>query len=172
MQGDIPGQPDGQDIYGASRCHEWAWAYNRGPKLGPVNIKTALNADNYAWYLTNRWFDKHFQWNEYFGGNLFGDSRDGSWIHTRDIDGREEEQDDGTNPIDPVDLSTYPKGPVIDDSEFDDSGAINVGPVPNCHETGDDPDNDVICDYVGELYTDYLADVDDTSLSDGNCVLS
>ena len=42
MTGNIPGQRDGQFIYGASRCYEWAWKDQRdGP--GPVNIATARN---------------------------------------------------------------------------------------------------------------------------------
>lgn len=48
LKGNIPGQKDQQDIYGPTLCHEWAWAYDRGPVPGGVNIKTALNADNYA----------------------------------------------------------------------------------------------------------------------------
>ena len=77
IKGNIPGQRDGQDIYGAWRCHEFAWAYNRGPRPGGVNIMTALNADNYVWFLTNRWFDKHWKWNDYAGETWFGDPRDG-----------------------------------------------------------------------------------------------
>lgn len=174
MIGNIPGQPDQQQIYGASRCHEWAWAYNRGGSLGPVNIQTALNADNYAWFLTNRWFDKHWKWNEYVGGNLYGDPRDGEWIHNRQVSSQQgkEDQDDGTNPIDTDDLSEYPKEAVVKNTEYSATGTVDVGPVPNCHSTGDDPDNDVYCDYVGELYEDYLDDVDETFLSEGNCTLS
>lgn len=173
MNGNIPGQRDNQPIYGASRCHEWAWAYNRGP-LGPVNIQTALNADNYVWFLTNRWFDKHWKWNEYVGGNLYGDSRDGSWIHTRQIHGRqdEEDQDDGTNPIDKDDLSEYPEEAIVENTEYPGAGTVDVGAVPNCRTEGDDKENDVYCDYVGELYDDYLDNVDESFLSEGNCTLS
>ena len=70
--GIVSGQSGRPRIYGAKLCHEWAWAYNKSPKRGPINVETALNADNYAWFLTHRWFYKHWKWNDYVGGSWFG----------------------------------------------------------------------------------------------------
>ena len=168
LTGNIPGQRDGQGISSASRCHEWAWKDNRGP-LGPVNIKPALNADNYAWFFTNRWFDKQWKWNEYVGGSWFGHPADGNWIQKK-RDGQD--QDDGTNPIDDNILSDYPQSTTIEDGEYGEPESIDFGPAINRHTNGDDPDNDVVCDYVGELYSDYVDDIDEPFLSSGNCTLS
>ena len=81
-------------------------------------------------------------------------------------------QDYGTNPIFPDDPDHIPQEHNIDDSDYDNLDPIDVGPVPNCRQTGDDPDNDVYCDYVGEPYEDYLKDVKEDFRSEGGCRLT
>jgi hypothetical protein len=49
--GNIPGRPYGLQVYGASNCHEWAWANKRGGPPWAVNSKTAFKADSYALVL-------------------------------------------------------------------------------------------------------------------------
>ncbi|KAI4219743.1 MAG: hypothetical protein L6R36_008108 [Xanthoria steineri] len=116
MTGNIPGQRDGQFIYGASRCYD------------------------YAWYLTNRWFDRVWKWNEYVGVGWFG---------KRDV------QDDGTQAITPDDLTSYPfnadEGKVLDGNQvpqFADS--------KNCQRTDTVLGTSYECAYVGEIYSDYV----------------
>jgi hypothetical protein len=48
-------------VNGANLCEDFAWKYGRSrPKK--INQETAWNADNYAWYLVSRWFNKRLGW--------------------------------------------------------------------------------------------------------------
>jgi hypothetical protein len=54
-------------VYGAEKCHEYAWKNAKthdGKMLRPraINMDVELNADSYAWYLTNRWFQNEKNW--------------------------------------------------------------------------------------------------------------
>lgn len=60
---------NGNDVYGAEKCHEYAWKNAKihdGKKLSPraINMDVELNADSYAWYLTNRWFQGEKNWDD------------------------------------------------------------------------------------------------------------
>ena len=44
-------------VYGAEQCFDYAWKYE-----GSVNFDVAANADSYAWYFTNRYFAKKWNW--------------------------------------------------------------------------------------------------------------
>ena len=56
----LPGYPTSfGGIYGAQLSHAFAWYY------APVNnVKTTLNADNYAWYFSNNWLANQWGWND------------------------------------------------------------------------------------------------------------
>lgn len=67
--GDEPPPNDGDavHIYGAQYTHRFAWKWYDIPlKSGfhSVNYNTSLNADNYAWYYTNRYFQKRWNWDD------------------------------------------------------------------------------------------------------------
>ena len=46
------------DVYGASRCDEFAHIYGKGK----VNTKATVNADNYAWWATGMYWAKKYGW--------------------------------------------------------------------------------------------------------------
>ncbi|KAI9891958.1 MAG: hypothetical protein M1814_002152 [Vezdaea aestivalis] len=149
MQGNIPGQPDGQYIYGATLCHEYAWRDTRSAPVS-VNTLTAYNADNHAWFLINFWFQYKWNWSWDDGKNL----------RKRELDPAANELDRRAD--DPKDMILY---------DPDDKGTENQGdpgPLPNCgKEDGVD-----YCSYVGEDYDDYLVDRTKPFTSKGGCELS
>ena len=117
--GNIPGRPDALKMYGASNCHEWAWAYGRDDPPYIVNIKTAFNADSYAWFFTSYWF--YFRWNSDSDGKETingGDLSDWAFDDTNGL----------ANAPDAVDITT----PVNCYQTNQDIGAVD------CHYIGED----------------------------------
>jgi len=47
-------------VNGANLCEDLAWKYGRS-KPKKINQETAWNADNYAWYLVSRWFNRRMK---------------------------------------------------------------------------------------------------------------
>ncbi|PYI32566.1 hypothetical protein BP00DRAFT_456122 [Aspergillus indologenus CBS 114.80] len=57
----LPSWPTEVDVYGASRCSEYAWLYADKQK---ANFMVKENADNYAWFYTNNWFNDEWKWHD------------------------------------------------------------------------------------------------------------
>ncbi|KAK5046799.1 hypothetical protein LTR84_007153 [Exophiala bonariae] len=60
----------GGPVNGAANSHDFAWVNAfRSDQITPaekpaINLRVETNADNYAWYLTNRWFEKLIEWRD------------------------------------------------------------------------------------------------------------
>ena len=61
-----------QSVYGASLCAYYARQKLFDKTKPGVNMRTRFNADNYAWYFTNAFFAKRFDWSQ----------DDGTWTIT------------------------------------------------------------------------------------------
>ncbi|KAL9623568.1 MAG: hypothetical protein Q9160_002249 [Pyrenula sp. 1 TL-2023] len=151
VKGNIPGQPDGQTIYGDSLCHEYAWL-NMGGRIpgGGVNIYTAWNADNYAWFFNYNWYWYQWQWKD-----------DGSHSFKRSL----AERDD-----DPITFDSS-EGDV---SEKDLDMSQDTVPI-NVHVEGKDQNGLAMAtfDYVGEDYGDFINDSKQAfTAPNSDCILS
>jgi hypothetical protein len=155
VKGNIPGQPDGQTIYGASLCFEYAW---RNMPTS-VNWATSRNADNYAWFFTNYWYMYKTNW---------GWNDDGSQLNTKKrglLDARQDDAGDDAPVLDGDDLDDMSVSEV-DLQQKDSQGMVN------CQSDGDDNLDDAVCDYVGEEWGDYVKDRTQDFDSNGGCNLS
>ncbi len=148
-------------VYGASRCKEWAWLNvpagdepSSYDTKASINREVVMNADNYAWYATSAYFS--YNWGKSSGAKakrqLFDDST---------------QPDYATFTVDPESGNDINNGATYDD-EIDAGDAdviVGAGENPNltwpqnCHPPNDtNPDGELLCDYIGEQYTDLKAD--------------
>ncbi|KAF3480698.1 uncharacterized protein GIQ15_06045 [Arthroderma uncinatum] len=138
-----------QRIYGDSLCHKFAWINLDtigGPDTGGVNFKTAMNADNYAWFFIYNWF--HHKWN--------WDSN-GAFTRRKRLVERDEEPEPYND---------------LSDTVMDTDIDINKFIIPvNCHVSGNDYRN-ARCDYVAGDYDDFVKELHEPFYTRKGCVLS
>lgn len=144
----IPGTDGMVKMYGAQRCHEFAWKYADQKQGNGVNPEVSWNADNYAWYYSNEFFAKRWGWVD-----------DGRTLNMKtlgeEMDVPPLEFDDPSNPegLLPADLTPAPQ--------------------PNCIFLSDvEPWNNWYCAYMGTDLQTWIAERNDPFMSEGGCILS
>ena len=128
-------------------------------------------AVNYAWALTNNWFNRVYNWNEIVTSGLPPPT--GGWHPGRKRDDSSGFYPEQIDNLDPPNPEAETPDDTMNANSIPDSSFIAA---PNCHNTssqdvgdGDDP---TVCDYVGGDYSDYVASLTNTFKSSGGCDLS
>ncbi|RMZ39259.1 hypothetical protein CA14_003228 [Aspergillus flavus] len=127
--------------FGAQWASVLAWY---GPSLPRINVK--YNADNYAWFWTNNWFNEKWDWKD----NGF-DPKYAPENTTNALGGPENISGPGLGIMNPEKNQTTEQ--------------------KNCHAAANDP-REVFCDYLGEPYSDWLKDREKPFTSEGGCELT
>ncbi|KAB8259540.1 hypothetical protein BDV32DRAFT_150422 [Aspergillus pseudonomiae] len=128
-----------RNVYGAEWSTVLAWYRGSLPSVG-----VKYNADNYAWFWTNNWFNEKWDW-----------------------------KDNGLDPRWGPDNSNAPGGPQYvsePGSGFLMPNETQPNEQKNCH-AGNDP-REVFCDYLGEPYSKWLKDRGKPFTSEGGCELT
>ncbi|KOC08138.1 hypothetical protein AFLA70_348g001291 [Aspergillus flavus AF70] len=128
-------------VFGAQWASVLAWY---GPSLPRINVK--YNADNYAWFWTNNWFNEKWDWKD----NGF-DPKYAPENTTNALGGPENISGPGLGIMNPEKNQTTEQ--------------------KNCHAAANDP-REVLCDYLGEPYSDWLKDREKPFTSEGGCELT
>ncbi|KAE8333981.1 hypothetical protein BDV39DRAFT_188295 [Aspergillus sergii] len=128
-------------VFGAQWASVLAWY---GPSLPRVGVK--YNADNYAWFWTNNWFNEKWDWKD------TGFDPKYSPENTTDALGG------------PENISGPGLGVQIPDKD-------QTAEQKNCHAAANDP-REVFCDYLGEPYSEWLKDREKPFTSEGGCELT
>ncbi|KAE8419594.1 hypothetical protein BDV36DRAFT_282223 [Aspergillus pseudocaelatus] len=126
-------------VEGAEWSNILAWY---GQSLPNVGVK--YNADNYAWFWTNNWFNEKWGWED--------NGLDPRWS-----------PENTTEPGGPHDMA----GPGLGFLMPKDN---QTNEQKNCH-AGNDP-REVFCDYLGEPYSEWLKDREKPFTSEGGCELT
>ncbi|QMW28957.1 hypothetical protein G4B84_004292 [Aspergillus flavus NRRL3357] len=132
---------DLERAFGAQWASVLAWY---GPSLPRINVK--YNADNYAWFWTNNWFNEKWDWKD----NGF-DPKYAPENTTNALGGPENISGPGLGIMNPEKNQTTEQ--------------------KNCHAAANDP-REVFCDYLGEPYSDWLKDREKPFTSEGGCELT
>jgi len=147
MVSTIPGYDGLVKIYGALTCHDFAWKFTNFVVNPGVNPEVSINADNYAWYFSNEWFAKRWNWQNN-GRSLAIDASENGGIV--DMDFTDPDHPEGTAPVN-----------------------FGTTPRPNCIYLSDvDPYNNWYCAYMGTDLDTWIAERDEPFMSAGNCLLS
>ncbi|KAE8369999.1 hypothetical protein BDV27DRAFT_140894 [Aspergillus caelatus] len=126
-------------VEGAEWSNILAWY---GQSLPNVGVK--YNADNYAWFWTNNWFNEKWGWKD--------NGLDPRWS-----------PENTTKPGGPHDMAGPGLGFLMPKEN-------QTNEQKNCH-AGNDP-REVFCDYLGEPYSEWLKDHEKPFTSEGGCELT
>ncbi|KAE8165494.1 hypothetical protein BDV40DRAFT_297522 [Aspergillus tamarii] len=126
-------------VEGAGWSNILAWY---GQSLPNVGVK--YNADNYAWFWTNNWFNEKWEWKD--------NGLDLRWS-----------PENTTEPGGPHDMAGPGLGFLMPKEN-------QTTEQENCH-AGNDP-REVFCDYLGEPYSEWLKDREKPFISEGGCELT
>ncbi|OGM51358.1 hypothetical protein ABOM_000125 [Aspergillus bombycis] len=128
-----------KNVYGAEWSTVLAWYSGSPPSVG-----VKYNADNYAWFWTNNWFNEKWDWKD--------NGLDPRW---------------GPDNSNAFDGPQYLSGP---GSGFLMPNETQPNEQKNCH-VGNDP-REVFCDYLGEPYSEWLKDREKPFTSESGCELT